>query len=266
MIQIDHFRYTIIEVAERPKAAVLKTVEGKPSQSSNPCLSAIKLKISCPEKALIKVLVVDDHDLVRTGIRRMLEDIAGFKVIGEARSGEEGVRLAREIRPDVVLMDIKMRGIDGLEATKKLIRFDPDIKVLVVTVCDDDLFPAKLMQAGASGYITKDASMDEMVKAIRVVHSGQRYISPAIAQQLAFKHVTDKDESPFSTLSERELQVMMMITQGCKAQEISKKLNLSPKTVNSYRYHIFEKLGVKSDVGLTLLATQHDLVDSTKEK
>ena len=176
------------------------------------------------------------------------------------------MRLAREIRPDVVLMDIKMRGIDGLEATKKLIRFDPDIKVLVVTVCDDDLFPAKLMQAGASGYITKDASMDEMVKAIRVVHSGQRYISPAIAQQLAFKHVTDKDESPFSTLSERELQVMMMITQGCKAQEISKKLNLSPKTVNSYRYHIFEKLGVKSDVGLTLLATRHDLVDSTKEK
>ena len=82
------------------------------------------------------------------------------------------MRLAREIRPDVVLMDIKMRGIDGLEATKKLIRFDPDIKVLVVTVCDDDLFPAKLMQAGASGYITKDASMDEMVKAIRVVHSG----------------------------------------------------------------------------------------------
>ena len=171
---------------------------------------------------MIKVLVVDDHDLVRTGIRRMLEDIAGFKVTGEARSGEEGVRLAREIRPDVVLMDVKMRGIGGLEATKKLVRVDPDIKVLVVTVCDDDLFPAKLLQAGASGYITKDASMDEMVQAIRAVHSGQRYISPAIAQQLAFKHVTDQDESLFSTLSERELQVMMMITQGCKPQEIRK--------------------------------------------
>ena len=215
---------------------------------------------------MIKVLVVDDHDLVRTGIRRMLEDIAGFKVTGEARSGEEGVRLAREIRPDVVLMDVKMRGIGGLEATKKLIRFDPDIKVLIVTVCDDDLFPAKLLQAGASGYITKDASMDEMVQAIRAVHSGQRYISPAIAQQLAFKHVTDKDESPFSTLSERELQVMMMITQGCKPQEISEKLNLSPKTVNSYRYRIFEKLRVKNDVELTLLAIRHGLVDSTKEK
>ncbi len=215
---------------------------------------------------MIKVLVVDDHDLVRTGIRRMLEDIAGFKVTGEARSGEEGVRLAREIRPDVVLMDVKMRGIGGLEATKKLVRVDPDIKVLVVTVCDDDLFPAKLLQAGASGYITKDASMDEMVQAIRAVHSGQRYISPAIAQQLAFKHVTDKDESPFSTLSERELQVMMMITQGCKPQEISEKLNLSPKTVNSYRYRIFEKLGVKNDVELTLLAIRHGLVDSTKEK
>ncbi len=212
------------------------------------------------------MLVVDDHNLVRTGIRKMLEDIAGFKVTGEARSGEESVRLAREVRPDVVLMDVKMRGIDGLEATKKLIRFDPDIKVLIVTACDDDLFPAKLLQAGASGYITKDASMDEMVKAIRAVLSGQRYISPAIAQQLAFKHVTDKDESPFSTLSERELQVLMMITQGCKPQEISEKLNLSPKTVNSYRYRIFEKLRVKNDVELTLLAIRHGLVDSTKEK
>jgi two-component system invasion response regulator UvrY len=217
----------------------------------------------CSENALIKVLVVDDHDLVRTGIRRMLDDIQGIKVTGEARSGEDAVRLAREIRPDVVLMDVKMPGIGGLEATRKLLRIDPDMKVLVVTVCDDDLFPSKLLQAGASGYLTKDASMDEMVQAIRAVHSGQRYISPAVAQQLAFKHISDKDESPFSTLSERELQVMIMITHGNKPQEISEKLNLSPKTVNSYRYRIFEKLNVKNDVELTLLAIRHGIVDSS---
>ena len=215
------------------------------------------------ESALIKVLVVDDHHLVRTGIRKMLDEIPGIKVIGEARKGEDALNIARENRPDVVLMDIKMpEGIGGLEATRRLLRMDPDIKVLVVTVCNDDLFPSKLLQAGAAGYLTKDATMNEMVQAIRAVHSGQRYISPAVAQQLAFKHITDKEESPFSSLSERELQVMIMITHGCKPQEISEKLNLSPKTVNSYRYRIFEKLEVKNDVELTLLAVRHGLVDS----
>ncbi len=211
---------------------------------------------------LIRLLVVDDHDLVRTGIKRMLNDIQGIKVIGEANSGEEAVKIARENRLDVVLMDVKMPGIGGLEATRKLLRIDPDIKILVITVCDDDLFASKLLQAGAAGYLTKDCSMDEMIKAIRAVHSGQRYISPAIAQQLAFKHITDKEESPFSALSERELQVMIMITNGHKPQEISEKLNLSPKTVNSYRYRIFEKLGIKNDVELTLLAIRYGLVDS----
>jgi two-component system, NarL family, invasion response regulator UvrY len=217
------------------------------------------------EKALsdIQVLLVDDHDLVRAGIRRMLDDTKGIKVVAEARKGEEALVLAKDIRPNVVLMDVKMPGIGGLEATRKLLRIDPDIKVLVVTVCSDDLFAAKLLQAGASGYLTKNASMAEMVQAIRAVHSGQRYISPSVAQQLAFKHISDKEESPFSSLSERELQVMDMITRGCKSQEISEKLNLSPKTVNSYRYRIFEKLDVKNDVELTLLAIRHGLVDST---
>lgn len=210
---------------------------------------------------LIKTLIVDDHDLVRTGIRRMLDDASGISVVGEARSGEEAVKNAREIRPDVVLMDVKMPGIGGLEATRKLMRMDPDVKVLVVTVCDDDIFPSRLLQAGAAGYLTKGASCDEMVQAIRAVYAGQRYISPSVAQQLAFKHLNDNDESPIDTLSERELQVMLMITKGLKPQEISDKLCLSPKTVNSYRYRLFEKLDVKNDVELTLLAIRHGLVD-----
>lgn len=210
---------------------------------------------------MIKTLIVDDHDLVRTGIRRMLDDVQGIKVVGEARSGEEAVRSARDERPDVVLMDVKMPGIGGLEATRKLVRIDPDIKVLVVTVCDDDIFPSRLLQAGAAGYLTKGASCDEMVQAIRAVHAGQRYISPSVAQQLAFKHLNDTDESPIDSLSERELQVMLMITKGLKPQEISDKLCLSPKTVNSYRYRLFEKLAVKNDVELTLLAIRHGLVD-----
>ena len=215
---------------------------------------------------LINVLLVDDHDLVRTGIKRILSDVSGIKVVGEARSGEEAVKLGRKLKPQVVLMDVKMPGIGGFEATRKLIRIDPDIKVLIVTICNNDLYPARLLQVGASGYLTKGATMEEMVQAIRAVHSGQRYISPEIASRLAFKHVSDTEESPFEALSERELQVMLMITMGMKVQEIADKLCLSPKTVNSYRYRIFEKLKVKNDVELTLLAIRHGLVESEETK
>lgn len=211
---------------------------------------------------MINVLIVDDHDLVRTGIRKILDEVPGIKVVGEACDGEEAVRLARKNPPHVVLMDVKMPGIGGLEATRKLLRMDPDIKVLVLTTISNDLYPARLLKIGASGYITKGSSMDEMVQAIRAVHSGQRYISPEIASQLAFRHVNDKEDSPFDTLSERELQVMLMITKGTKVQDIAEKLCLSPKTVNSYRYRIFEKLAIKNDVELTLLAIRHGLIES----
>lgn len=211
-------------------------------------------------------MLVDDHDLVRSGIKRILDDVSGIKVVGEARSGEEAVKLGRKLKPQVVLMDIKMPGIGGFEATRKLIRIDPDIKILIVTICNNDLYPARLLQVGASGYLTKGATMEEMVQAIRAVHSGQRYISPEIASRLAFKHVSDTEESPFEALSERELQVMLMITMGMKVQEIADKLCLSPKTVNSYRYRIFEKLKVKNDVELTLLAIRHGLVESEETK
>lgn len=207
-------------------------------------------------------MLVDDHDLVRTGIKRILDDVSGIKVIAEARTGEEAVKLGRQMKPHVVLMDVKMPGIGGFEATRKLLRIDPDIKVLIVTICNNDLYPARLLQVGAAGYLTKGATMDEMVQAIRAVHAGQRYISPEIASRLAFKHVTDAEDSPFESLSERELQVMLMITMGMKVQEIADKLCLSPKTVNSYRYRIFDKLKVKNDVELTLLAIRHGLVES----
>jgi two-component system invasion response regulator UvrY len=211
---------------------------------------------------LINVLLVDDHDLVRIGIRRLLGDVNGIKVVGEAKSGEEAVRIARELKPHVVLMDVKMPGIGGLEATRKLLRADPEVKIIAVTVYGEEPFPSRLLQAGAVGYITKGSSLDEMVQAIRTVYGGQRYLSPEVAQQLALRHLTDQDNSPFETLSERELQVMIMITNGQKVQEISDKLCLSPKTVNSYRYRLFEKLGVNSDVELTHLAIRHGMLDT----
>jgi len=213
---------------------------------------------------LITILVVDDHDVVRAGVARLLSDIKGMKVIGEAESGEKAVRIAKEKRPQVVLMDVKMPGIGGLEATRKMLRNDPDIKIIALTVCGEEPFPSKLLQAGAAGYITKDSNLDEIVNAIKTVYSGKRYIGPEIAQQLALKTVSDTEKSPIDLLSERELQVMMMITEGQKVQEISDKLCLSPKTVNSYRYRLFDKLRVASDVELTHLAIKHGILDSPK--
>jgi len=210
---------------------------------------------------LIKVLLVDDHELIRNGIKRLLQDVAGIKVVGEGSTGEEAIRLAKELMPDVVVMDVQMPGIGGLEATRKMIRHNPDIKILALTVCIDEPYPSRLLQAGAAGYLTKGSHPDEMVRAIRTLHSGQRYISPEIAQQLALKRFTKPEESPLDILSERELQIMLMITSGQKVQEISEKLCLSPKTVNSYRYRIFEKLSINNDVELTLLAIRLGLVE-----
>jgi two-component system invasion response regulator UvrY len=210
---------------------------------------------------VIKIMIVDDHDLVRTGIKRLLADEPGIKVVAEAESGETAINLARKTTPQVVLMDVKMPGIGGLEATRKLLRIDPDIKILVLTACDEDPFPSRLLQAGAAGYLTKGCGVEEMIQAIKSVNAGQRYISPTIAQQLALKHLSDGTASPFDVLSERELQVMIMITNGQKVQDISEKLCLSPKTVNSYRYRLFEKLNINSDVELTHLAIRHGLLD-----
>ena len=212
---------------------------------------------------MIRVLVVDDHDLVRTGISRMLADIDGLQVIGQAESGEAAIKKSRELKPDVVLMDVKMPGIGGLEATRKLLRSHPDIKVIAVTVCEEDPFPTRLLQAGAAGYLTKGAALDEMVQAIRMVFAGQRYISPQIAQQLALKSFQPKvNGSPFDLLSEREIQIALMIATCQKVQAISDKLCLSPKTVNTYRYRIYEKLAITSDVELALLAVRHGMVDT----
>jgi two-component system invasion response regulator UvrY len=143
-----------------------------------------------------------------------------------------------------------------------MLRHNPMVRVLALTVCDDEPYPSRLLQAGAAGYITKGSKAEEMIKAIRMLHAGERYLSSEIAQQLALKRFSSEEEaSPLDALSERELQIMLMITQGQKARQISEKLCLSVKTINSYRYRIFEKLGIKSDVELTLLAMRLGLLE-----
>ena len=210
---------------------------------------------------MIRVIVADDHDLVRTGISRMLSDINDLDIVAQATSGEDAVAKYREFTPDVVLMDLRMPGIGGLEATRKICQVNLQAKVVVVTACIDDPFPTKLIEAGAFGYVTKNANIDEMVTAIRTVHKGKKYISPEIAQQLALKSFST-DTCPFDQLSHREMQIALMIVNCEKVQGISDKLCLSPKTVNSYRYRLFEKLNISSDVELTHLAIRHELIET----
>ena len=209
----------------------------------------------------IRVVVADDHDLVRVGIVRMLGDVDGIEVVAEASSGEEALQHARNLQPDVILMDVKMPGIGGLEATRKLVYQYPQIKVVAVSALDEGPFPSRLLKAGASGYITKGAELSEMVTAIKQAANGKRYLSPTIAQQMALSSVDPETDNPFDQLSQRELQICMMVINCEKVQDISDKLCLSSKTVNSYRYRIFEKLDVTGDVELTRLAIRHGMLD-----
>lgn len=222
---------------------------------------AWEIDLTHRSNVMIRVLLVDDHELVRLGIKKLLSDINTIEIIGEAASGEEAISLASKLLPDVILMDVKMPGMGGLEATKRIAKVYPQIKILVVTVYGDEPYPSRVLQAGACGYMTKGASLDEMIQAIKTVYAGRRYLSPEVAQQLALKHLTHSDESPFDALSEREMQVLIMITSGQKVNDVADQLCLSPKTVNSYRYRLFEKLGIDSDVELTHLAIRHKLID-----
>ena len=213
---------------------------------------------------MINILLVDDHELVRTGVSKILNEVKGFKVINECETGEEAIKFCRENEPDIILMDMDMPGMGGLEATKKILRFSPEAKIIMLTIHAEDPFPTKVMQIGAAGYLTKGTAPNEMVNAIRAVNSGQRYLPAEIAQQMALSQFKSSEETPFSELSDRELQIMLMITRGEKVPDISEHLHLSTKTINSYRYRMFEKLGVGNDVELTHLAIRHGMINTEK--
>jgi two-component system invasion response regulator UvrY len=210
---------------------------------------------------MIGVLLVDDHALVRTGIRHILDEASDIVVVGEAETGEAAIEHVRREAPDVVLMDVNMPGIGGLEATRKILHANPEVKVIVVSVHARDPYPSRLMEAGAQGYLTKDCSAQEILSAVRRVHAGERYLAAEIARQLADSLLSGGKVSQLDSLSQRELQVMLMIIQGHSVQSISDQLFLSPKTVSTYRYRLFQKLGVENDVGLTRFAIRHGLLD-----
>jgi two-component system, NarL family, invasion response regulator UvrY len=214
---------------------------------------------------MIRIIIVDDHPVVRLGIKGLLESIHDIQVVGEASTGESVVHLVRETHPDVVLMDLSMPGAGGLMATHTLVRTYPQLKIIIVTFQDEDPFPERLLRAGALGYITKKTTEKELVKAIRRVAVGQTYLTPEIAQRIVLRQLSDSEPSPFTQLSAREFQVMCTVILGQKSREIAKKLCLSHKTINTYRYRLFEKLKVKNDVELTHLAIRYGLLEDAKK-
>lgn len=211
---------------------------------------------------MIKIFLVDDHNVVRTGIRNILTGVDDFSIIGEASSGEEVLNSPDIASADIVMMDIKMTGIGGMETTKRLLQVNPKLKVIILTAFKEDPYPHHLIQVGAKGYLPKDCHVDEMVKAIRKVHAGEFYVNPLIAQKLALKVANDPLETiSFSLLSRREMEVVLLLIEGFGISEIAATLHLSPKTVGTYRYRSLQKLGIKNNVELIHLAVQHGLLE-----
>ncbi len=214
------------------------------------------------EQKQIRVVLADHQELVRSGLRRLLDDIPGLCVVSEVATGDEVVACTRELKPAVVLMEARIPGIGGLEVTRRLVRANDGNSVIVVMRRVDDPLQSQYLEAGASGCLTKHCSIEEIVDAVRVVARGERYISADIARQMALSMLPGNEQSPFDRLSGREVQVLMMVAQGHSVHAISERLCLSSKTVSTYRYRLFEKLGVGNDVELTRLAIRHGVVEA----
>lgn len=211
----------------------------------------------------IRILIVDDHGLMRAGLRAVLEDEPDLQVVGEGEHGEEAIRMTGELQPDLVLMDIGLPGMDGIEATRRLKRLDPQIRVLILTVYEEESLLREAIQAGASGYLLKRAAEEELVTAIRAVNRGDMYVHPAITRFLL------KDLSPTANmkkegleeLTPREREVMGYIIRGFTNRQIAESLYISQRTVEGHRASLFGKLGLKTRVELVEFAEKHGLLD-----
>lgn len=212
---------------------------------------------------MVDLLLVDDHALFRFGLKSVLANADDIEVVGEVADGEAALDFVRDRLPDVVLMDVNMPGIGGIEATRRIVHVAPDVRVIAVTAMSEEPFPNQLLDAGARGYLSKGCPADELFKAVRDVVKGRYYISSDVARKLALGRIATQDEtSPLKLLSPREMQVLLMIVQGQGNQQISEALFLSPKTISTYRHRLFEKLDVANDVELTHFAIRHNLVES----
>jgi two-component system, NarL family, response regulator NreC len=211
----------------------------------------------------IRVLLAEDHHIIRQGIRSLLEKEIGIKVIGEAQDGRETVHLVEELKPDVVVMDISMPNLNGIEATRKICETDPEIKVIALSVHSDDQYVSGMLTAGASGYLLKDCVLQELVKAIESVANGHMYLSAPIAKSVIqeYKSLKSKEtHSAFSTLTAREREILQLVAESKSMKQIATELFISEKTVATHRQHIMDKLGVDTVPDLVKYAIREGLI------
>ncbi len=212
---------------------------------------------------MIKILIADDHQLVRVGIRRLLEDEKDFKVVGEAADGEDCLEKVKQLDPDVVLLDVTMPGMDGMEVTKRLAKKrKPPVRIVILTMHADEHYAARLLRMGATGYVVKDAAPAELAEAVRTVHAGKRFVSASLREALALRFVDGLGEEPVDVLTDREFQVLGRLASGATNREIARELGVSVKTIDAHRLNLLAKLGLRNNAELTKFAVRHGLVQA----
>lgn len=209
----------------------------------------------------LKVLIADDHAMVRAGVRRLLEDTTDITVIAEVETGEAAYQAYFKHQPDVVIMDINMPGIGGLEALRRIKLKDDKARILILSVHEDVVFPTRVLQAGALGYLTKRAMPDALLRAIATVYKGETFIERDVAQKMVVDRISGESDDPFNELSEREFEVFRMLAEGNSVLEIANALFLSPKTVGTYQTRIMRKLDVPNSAALTRLAIRKGFIE-----
>ncbi len=210
---------------------------------------------------MIRVIIADDHPIIRAGLKQMLSDAEDIVAAGEAASGSELLKKAVSEDFDVVLLDLSMPGMDGLDVLKQLKIDRPRLPVIILTVHPEAHYAMRVLRAGASGYLTKESAPDQLIGAIRKVSRGGKYLSPALAEQLVFALDGDAQKPPHENLSDREYQVLSLIASGRSVSQIAEELALSVKTISTYRYRILEKMGMKTNAELTHYAIANRLVE-----
>jgi two-component system, NarL family, invasion response regulator UvrY len=211
---------------------------------------------------VIRVLLVDDHAVVRTGFRLLLQAQRDIRVVGEADSGEAACQVYGELTPDVVVMDLAMPGMGGLEALKRIRAHHPQARVLALSAHDDVLYARRALREGARGFLSKRSAPEVLLEAITTVAGGQRFLDAALAQRLALDEVEGATKSPLERLSEREFEVFVRLAGGSTVQRIAEDLKLSASTVGTHLYNIKQKLGVSNQSELTLIAIRHGLIEA----
>lgn len=208
----------------------------------------------------ISIMLVDDHAVVRMGFKMLLETDTDIKVVAEAENGENAIKSYVEHKPNVVVMDITMPGMGGIEAIERILAKDGNAKILVLSAHEDSVHPKRVLNAGAMGYLTKRSAAEELIKAIRTLASGKKYIEAGVAQQMAIQQLSG-DQSPVDVLSEREFEVFMSLARGKTTNEIAESLFLSPRTVGTHLYNIKQKLNANNSAEIALIAMRSGLLE-----